>query len=108
MKSNLKFRFAAIVVVVLVCLYGIVGLPKSKQDIIDDWKKNIRLGLDLKGGSHLVLQIQLQDAFKAEADSVFGRLRDELRKATIEFAEMSRNDPPTIKDADIIQINITG
>jgi preprotein translocase subunit SecD len=108
MKNNLKFRFVAIVVVVLVCLYGIVGLPKSRQDIVDNWKKNIRLGLDLKGGSHLVLQIQLQDAFKAEADSVIERLKDEVRKGTIEYAEMSRNDPPTIKDADTIQINITG
>ena len=33
-----------------------------------NWKQNIRLGLDLRGGSHLVLQVQVQDAFKAEAD----------------------------------------
>jgi preprotein translocase subunit SecD len=108
MKRNLKFRIGAIVAVVLVCIYGIIGLPKSKQDIVDNWKKNIRLGLDLKGGSHLVLQIQLQDAFKAEADSVIERLKDELRKATIEYTEMSRNDPATIKDVGTIQINITG
>jgi preprotein translocase subunit SecD len=107
-KRNLKFRIGAIVVVVLVCIYGIIGLPKSRQDIVDNWKKNIRLGLDLKGGSHLVLQIQLQDAFKAEADSVIERLKDDLRKATIEYTEMSRNDPATIKDVGTIQINITG
>jgi preprotein translocase subunit SecD len=107
-KRNLKFRIGAIVVVVLVCIYGIIGLPKSRQEIVDNWKKNIRLGLDLKGGSHLVLQIQLQDAFKVEADSVIERLKDELRKGTIEYTEMSRNDPATIKDADTIQINITG
>jgi len=112
MKNNLKFRIVAIVVVIVACVWGIVGngfsLPKSKQELVDNWKRNIRLGLDLKGGSHLVLQIQLQDAFKAEADSVIERLKDDLRKATIEYAEMSHNDPPTIKDADTIQINITG
>ena len=68
MTSNLKFRAIAIVVVILVCVYGIIGLPTSKQELIDNWKKNIRLGLDLKGGSQLMLQVKLQDAFKADAD----------------------------------------
>ena len=31
-------------------------------------QNNIRLGLDLKGGSYLVLQVQVQDAVKREAD----------------------------------------
>ncbi len=43
-------------------------------------KNNIRLGLDLKGGSQLMLQVQLQDAFKADADTVIQRLQDELRE----------------------------
>ena len=77
MTSNLKFRAIAIVVVILVCVYGIIGLPKSKEELADNWRKNIRLGLDLKGGSHLVLQVQLQDAFKSEADSVINRMKDE-------------------------------
>jgi preprotein translocase subunit SecD len=108
MTNNLKFRVIAIVVVILVCLYGIIGLPKSKQDIVDTWKKNIRLGLDLKGGSELVLQIRLQDAFKAEADSVISRLRDELRKATIDYTDLSRNDPQSIQEAGTIQVDIKG
>src|ERR1700730_14830213 len=97
--GNLKFRVIAIVVVILICVYGIIGLPKSKQEIVDNWKKNIRLGLDLKGGSELVLQIRLQDAFKSEADSVVSRLRDELRKASIDYADMSRNDPQSLQEA---------
>ncbi len=95
MKSNLKFRAIAIVVVILVCVYGIIGLPTSKAELVDNWKKNIRLGLDLKGGSQLVLQVQVQDAFKAEADRVIERLKDELSKAGIAYAEMDRNDPQT-------------
>ena len=55
MKSDLKFRMLAIVAVILICIYGIIGLPKSTQELVDNWKKNIHLGLDLKGGSHLVL-----------------------------------------------------
>lgn len=38
------------------------------------------LGLDLKGGSQLVLQVQVQDAFKAEADQTIERLKVEMQK----------------------------
>lgn len=108
MKSNLKFRIIAIAVVILICIYGITGLPKSKQELVDNWKKNIRLGLDLKGGSHLVLEVQLQDAFKAEADSAIEHLKVELRKASIDYGEMTRNDPQSLQDANSIQIDIKG
>src|SRR5882762_8319857 len=108
MTSNLKFRIITIVAVILICIYGIIGLPKSKEEVAENWKKNIRLGLDLKGGSQLVLQVQLQDAFKAEADSVIDHLKEELKKAGIEYADMTRSDPQTIKEGDAIQINILG
>ena len=106
--SSLRFKALFIVAVILVCIYGIVGLPKSRQELVDNWKKNIRLGLDLKGGSHLVLQVQLQDAFKAEADSVIDRLKEAFRKTAIEYTEMGHNDPDSIKAADTIQIDIKG
>src|ERR1017187_2715814 len=108
MNSNLKFRIIAIVVVILVCIYGIIGLPKSKDELVDNWKKNIRLCLDLKGVSQLVLQVQLQDAFKGEADTAIERVKDELRKATIDFTEMARNDPQSLAEANSIQIDIKG
>ena len=62
-------------------VYGIIGLPKSKDELVSNLKNNIRLGLDLKGGSHLVLQVQVQDAAKAEADRTIESLKKELRKA---------------------------
>jgi preprotein translocase subunit SecD len=108
MKSNLKFRLLTIIAVILVCAYGIIGLPKSKAELIQNWKNNIRLGLDLSGGSHLVLEVHLQDAFKGEADTVIGRLKDECAKAGIQFADMIHNDPDTIADAGNIQINVSG
>jgi preprotein translocase subunit SecD len=108
MKSNLKFRAATIVVVILICVYGIIGLPTSKAELSENLKKNIRLGLDLKGGSQLMLEVQLQDAFKGEADNVMLRLKEELRKVSMDYTEMSRNDPQSLKEADGVQINIKG
>jgi preprotein translocase subunit SecD len=108
MKSNLKFRLLAIIVVILVCVYGIIGLPKSKAELAQNWNNNIRLGLDLRGGSHLVIEVHLQDAFKSEADAVIARLKDECAKAGIAFADMIHTDPQTLADAGNVQINIAG
>jgi len=108
MTSNLKIRILAIIVVILACIYGIIGLPTSIDQLVANWQKNIHLGLDLKGGSQLVLQIQIQDAFKAEADTVIQRLKDQLGAKGIAYADMSRNEPPTIQAADTIQIDIKG
>jgi preprotein translocase subunit SecD len=108
MQKNLNIKIAFIVAILLICVYGIIGLPTSKQQLIANWKQNIKLGLDLRGGSHLVLQVQVQDAFKAEADQTMERLKEELRKANVNYTAMDRNDPTTLEDADRIQINIRG
>ncbi|MCC7499953.1 MAG: protein translocase subunit SecD [Bryobacterales bacterium] len=108
MNTNLKWKWIFIFAVLLICVYGIIGIPKSKDELIANWKKNIHLGLDLRGGSQLVLQIQVQDAFKAEADSAIDRMKDDLRKAGIDYASIDRNDPQTIADAGTIQINLKG
>src|ERR1700689_3284890 len=108
MTSNLKIKILIIIVVILACIYGIIGLPTSTQQLVDNWHKNIHLGLDLKGGSQLVLQGQIQDAFKAEAETVIQRLKDQLGAKGIVYADMSRNDPPTIQAADTIAIDIKG
>jgi len=108
MQKNLTAKTITIVVTLLVCIYGIIGVPKSKAELMANLKHNIRLGLDLSGGSHLILQVQVQDALKAEADNVIEQLRGELNRATIDYAGIERNDPTRIEDADTIQINIKG
>ncbi len=108
MQKNLRTKTIVIVLTVLVCIYGIIGLPKSVSDVKDNLKKNIKLGLDLRGGSHLVLQVQVQDAVRAEALQTIDRLKEELRKASIPFASMDSNEPNSIDTADTIQITIKG
>jgi len=108
MRKNVTARIVVIVVTILLCIYGIIGLPKSKAQLMENIRENIRLGLDLRGGSHLILQVQVQDAVKAEADQTIERLKEDLRKANIEYASMDRNDPQRVEDADTIQVNIKG
>ncbi|MCS7043280.1 MAG: protein translocase subunit SecD [Bryobacteraceae bacterium] len=107
MKS-LKWKAALIVAITLACLYGVFGLPKSKDELIANWNRNIRLGLDLRGGSLLVVQVQLQDAFKVEATTQIERLKEELGKQSIPFQSIAHNDPQTLADADKIAIEVRG
>jgi preprotein translocase subunit SecD len=108
MDNNLKFRILTIVAVTLACVFFIIGIPKSKADIVQNWNNNIRLGLDLRGGSELILRVNLQDAFKATADGVIDKLRDQMRSASIDYTDMQSSDPQSIEQADSIRITVKG
>jgi preprotein translocase subunit SecD len=108
MQTNLRARTVVIVATILLCVFGIIGFPKSAADLAQNVKNNIRLGLDLKGGSHLVLQVQVQDAVKADADQTMERLKEDLRKQSVKWDSMDRNDPQRVEDADNVEIYIKG
>ena len=108
MSRNLRYKALIIAAVVVACVYGVFGVPKSLEEARANFRKNVRLGLDLRGGSHLVLQVQVQDAFKADADVLMDRLKQDMAKQGIAYDSIDRNDPGTLEEADSIQINIRG
>jgi len=55
----------------------------------------IRLGLDLKGGIHLVLQVVTDDALKATIDDAVSTTRDQLQRKGIVFGSAQRTDTQT-------------
>jgi preprotein translocase subunit SecD len=108
MKRSIKIKSGIIIAVVLFCICSIIGFPKSKNELIANLKKNIHLGLDLSGGTQLVMEVQLQDAFKAFADDAINALRIELDQDKIGYTNINRNDPQTLKDADKIEVDVKG
>ncbi len=108
MQRNLAVKAVVILATVLICIFGIIGFPRSVDGLKANLAKNIHLGLDLKGGSHLVLQVQIQDAAKTQADQAIEQMREETRTRNIIVNGFDRNDPETLKDADSIQVNIHG
>src|SRR5579872_6755355 len=117
MQRHLMVKTVVIVAVVLACLFGIIGYPKfvggvgfptSYAQLKSNLGKNIRLGLDLKGGSHLVMQVQVQDAAKTQADQAIDALRDAVKSAGIGVSDFDRNDPQTLQETDSIQVNVHG
>jgi preprotein translocase subunit SecD len=104
MGNNLATKVAIIVAVLLFFIYGIFGIPHSTGKGVGDslkeaLAKNIRLGLDLKGGIHLVLQVQVQDALVSSTDTDVQRLQDDLQTAGLMGATVAKPDlahPETI------------
>ena len=45
--------------------------------------KQLKLGLDLKGGVHLVLRVKTDDALRLETELEMERLREELTKRSV-------------------------
>ena len=108
MTSKLWRKLALVVAITLVCLFGVVGLPSSLEEAKRNAEDRIPLGLDLKGGTHLILQVQVQEAIRAEADQVIARLREDLNRQGILFDSIERNDPQTIEEADSIALTVSG
>ena len=108
MTRKLWQKFFLALAVTLVCVYGVIGLPGSMEELRANLRERIKLGLDLKGGSHLILQVQIQDAVRSEADQTIGRLRADLSAQDIAYISIERNDPQEVEEADSIQITVSG
>src|SRR5215831_13586788 len=106
MKTNVTWRWIVIAVTILICIFGIIGVPKSGAELKDNFSKNIRLGLDLKGGTHLVMQVQVQDAVKADLEQTAERMKESMRKQNISFGSMDVNEVTRVEDADKVLLSI--
>src|SRR5215475_11450117 len=95
MNPNLKWKVLFIVFVILFSIYLLIGLPTfptSVAQIKDNFGHQIKLGLDLQGGTHLILQVQVQDAIAQETDQMVDRLNRQLRDKGIRYDEIRRVD----------------
>jgi preprotein translocase subunit SecD len=95
MNPNLKWKALFILVVILGCIYGLFGLPTfptSVAQLKENLGHQIKLGLDLQGGTHLILQVQVQEAIAQETDQTVDRLTSQLRAKNIRYDEVRRVD----------------
>ncbi len=104
MHKNLTNKAILIVAILLVFVYGIFGIPHgiSGQALRDAVANRISLGLDLKGGTHLVLQVMVEEAVGAETDNALGRLQTDLQAAGVSVGSILKPNP---SNPLILQIN---
>src|SRR5277367_6329524 len=95
MNKNLSGKLAIIVVILLVFLFGIFGVPKdwSGKGILAAITDRIHLGLDLRGGTHLILQVKVNDAVNVDSDNAIARLKEDMRTRKIAYADILKPDP---------------
>src|SRR5208283_3136964 len=95
MNPNLKWKIIFILAVVLICLYSIFcypTFPTAFAQLKSNFANQIKLGLDLQGGTHLILQVQVQEAIAQETDQTVDRLTTALRQKNIRYDEVRRMD----------------
>ena len=95
MNPNLKWKALFILAVILLCIYSVIGypgLPASLTALKDNFEHQIKLGLDLQGGTHLILQVQVQEAIAQETDQTVDRLTTTMRSKNIRYDEVRRAD----------------
>src|SRR5882762_5369402 len=105
MNKNLRWKVIVIIVTLLVFLFGIFGIPKSwsSQGLLASMTDRIHLGLDLKGRTHLILQVQVNDAVNADSDRPIERLKDEMRNRKIAYADVTKPDPVSSPDKIVVK-----
>ena len=96
---NKNIRWKVITIVSVLVIFGAVGvypIVASQYGITSpSWlmAKQLKLGLDLKGGVHLVLRVQTDDAIRLEGEQEMERLREALRTRNITVTSLTM---PTI------------
>ncbi len=76
--SDMRWKILLVLAVIGTCVWGIV--PPSEK---------ILLGLDLKGGIHLVLRVETDDAIKAQLDGMASALRTAYQRRSLKFERIA-------------------
>ncbi|HUX44331.1 MAG TPA: protein translocase subunit SecD [Terracidiphilus sp.] len=95
MKKNLKTKIASIIAIMVVFIYGIIGIPSgvSGKALMEAMTQRIHLGLDLKGGAHLILQVKVLEAVNDETDNTAARIQEDLKGAHLTFSQVFKPSP---------------
>ena len=88
MLKSLRFR---VILIVLICIVALFFLtPTLIQELPDFWKQKlpkdkIRLGLDLQGGMHLVLEVDTTKAIESMMERLSVNLKETIMAQKIRF-----------------------
>jgi preprotein translocase subunit SecD len=105
MGKNLKGKTAFIIAFLVIFVYGIFGIPHgvSGTALKDALLERIHLGLDLKGGAHLVYKVHVEEAVNTASDRDVQRLQQDLTTAGVTNVTVHKQDP--VAHPDIITVS---
>src|SRR5512143_3180340 len=86
MKTSIQWRLGLILLSVVIALFLFLPSTPWGASLPDWWRTNvskIALGLDLRGGSHLVMQVETDKAVEASVDNIIADLQTTAASQTI-------------------------
>jgi preprotein translocase subunit SecD len=101
MYKNLRWKIITVIAVfVLFFTVGVYPILSQRYGLpAPAWLKaqQLRLGLDLKGGVHLVLRVQTGDALKIFTTTTSEQLREALRTAGVTYTSITLDSETSFK-----------
>ena len=86
-----KLSKSRIFIIIAICLLGIFfTIPNllPNKDSLPKWWQPVNLGLDLQGGSNLLLQVQVDDVIKERMGTIEDSVRQVLRENKIRYQNL--------------------
>lgn len=105
MNTNFLWKLGLIFAVLLIFLFGIFGIPSgfSGSALAKAVTDHIHLGLDLRGGTHLILQVQVNDAVNVDAQNAMETLKQQLRSHKIDYTDITQPDQQNNPDHIVLK-----
>jgi preprotein translocase subunit SecD len=101
-----KLSLQRILIIIAICLVGVFfAVPNvvSDKTKLPKWWQPVNLGLDLQGGSSLLLQVKMDEVLKDKMATLEDVARQELRKLKVRYQDLSSSkDGVTVKIADYL------
>ena len=106
MKKSIQWRLALIFCSVAIALFLFLPSMPLSAKLPDWWKQNvskIALGLDLRGGSHLVMQVETEKAVETSVDNIAADLQTNAASQTLAVTFARTGQDITAKFAEPLE-----
>jgi preprotein translocase subunit SecD len=97
MQKNLRWKLILILALMAICVYFFVSPREKGAKMLS----RMNLGLDLKGGIHLVLKVVTDDALKQELFQDAERISQELKTKNIAFSSSKKGNGYSVEIAGV-------
>lgn len=87
-----KLSRGKILAILFVCVAGILYAAPNffkNKDMMPEWWRPVNLGLDLQGGSYLLLEVKTDDVIKERMSSLEDSVRSSLRENKLRYQKLS-------------------
>ena len=90
-----KLSKSRVITIIAICLAGVFfAVPNiiSNKDALPSWWQPVNLGLDLQGGSNLLLEVKLDEVLKERMSSIEDSARQILRENKIRYKSLGSDE----------------